>query len=120
MINHIHLIWQVQNGFKRDDVQRDFLKYVSQTIIKDLKINHPNILEEYYVGAKDRKYQIWQRNPLSIDLITKDIFIQKFDYVHYNAVAAGLCALPEDYKYSSAKYYETGWDEFGFLTHWLD
>jgi putative transposase len=24
---------------------------------------------------------------------------------------------PEEYKYSSARFYETGDDEFGFLTH---
>jgi len=33
-------------------------------------------------------------------------------------IAAGLCAFPEEYKYSSAKFYERGIDEFGFLTHW--
>jgi hypothetical protein len=41
------------------------------------------------------------------------------EYIHYNPVAAGLCAYPEDYKYSSAKFYETGVDEFEFLTHWM-
>lgn len=118
MINHIHLIWQVQGRFQREAVQRDFLKYVSQKIIKDLKFNHPDVLQKFYVGAKDRKYQIWERNALGVDLISKDIFFQKFDYVHYNAVTAGLCSVPESYKYSSANFYETGYDEFGFLSHW--
>jgi len=27
---------------------------------------------------------------------------------------------PEDYKYSSAKFYETGIDEFGLLTHYKE
>jgi hypothetical protein len=39
--------------------------------------------------------------------------------IHYNLVTAGLCAYPEDYKYSSAKFYETGEDEFGIKTRWL-
>ena len=42
------------------------------------------------------------------------------EYIHYNPVVAGLCAYPEDYKYSSAKFYKSGMDEFGFLTHWMD
>ncbi len=63
--------------------------------------------------------EIWERNPLIIDLLTKEMFIQKMEYIHYNPVAAGLCAYPEDYKYSSAKFYETGVDEFEFLTHWM-
>ncbi len=29
----------------------------------------------FYVGATDRAYQFWERNPLSIDLWIKEIFI---------------------------------------------
>ena len=29
MSNHIHLIWQIQQGQVRENVQRDFLKYTS-------------------------------------------------------------------------------------------
>lgn len=56
MSNHIHLIWQIQNGYERDAVQRNFLKFVSQTIQRDLEKNHPKVLERFYVGAKDRTY----------------------------------------------------------------
>jgi hypothetical protein len=31
-----------------------------------------------------------------------------------------ISPYPEDYKYSSAKFYETGIDEFGLLTHYCD
>ncbi len=34
--NHIHLIWQIQPGLKRENVQRDFLKYTAQKIKFDL------------------------------------------------------------------------------------
>jgi hypothetical protein len=43
---------------------------------------------------------------------------QKIDYVHFNPVKAGLCARPEDYFYSSARFYATGVDEFNMLTHY--
>lgn len=81
--------------------------------------NHPKVLEKFYVGKKDRIYQFWKRNPLSVDLWTKEVFIQKMEYIHYNPVAASLCAYPEDYKYSSAKFYETGEDRFSIITHWM-
>ncbi len=58
MSNHIHLIWQIQDGYERENVQRDFLKFTSQTIKRDLQKNHPAVLGKFYVGAKDRKYQI--------------------------------------------------------------
>jgi putative transposase len=36
---------------------------------------------------------------------------------HYNPVKAGLCSLPEDYYYASAKFYAAGIDDFGMFTH---
>ncbi len=119
MSNHIHLIWQIQPGHKRENVQRDFLKYTSQTIMRDLELNHPQVLKVFEVDAKDRKYQLWQRNPLSIDLWTKEVYIQKMEYIHNNPVTAAICSYPEQYKYSSAEFYQTGEDEFGILTHWV-
>ena len=119
MSNHIHIIWQIQHGYERDAIQRNFLKFVSQTIQRELEKKHPKVLERFYVGAADRKFQFWKRNPLSIDLWTKEVFIQKMEYIHYNPVAAGLCNCVEEYKYSSAKFYETGEDEFGITKHWM-
>jgi REP element-mobilizing transposase RayT len=34
MPNHLHLIWQLRAGRKREDVQRDFLKHTAQEIKK--------------------------------------------------------------------------------------
>ncbi|MBX3241602.1 MAG: transposase [Chitinophagaceae bacterium] len=118
MPNHLHLIWQIRNGHRPDAVQRDFLKFTAQRIKADLLINHLQVLAYFKVNAKDREYQFWERNPLSIELRTNAVYEQKLDYIHRNPVRAGLCKLPEDYKYSSAKFYETGIDDFGFLTHY--
>jgi len=59
-----------------------------------------------------------RRNSLGIDFFNEAVFIQKLDYIHYNPVKAGLCPLPEEYYYSSAKFYEYGMDDFGMLTHY--
>lgn len=117
MINHIHLIWQMQALINPTDVQRDFLKYTAQRIKRNLQKNHKSVLEHFRVNARDRAYQFWERNPLSIELRSSKVFNQKLDYIHYNPVRARLCKLPEDYKYSSALFYETGVDNWGFLTH---
>ena len=42
----------------------------------------------------------------------------KLEYIHYNPVKAGLCELPEDYYYSSAKLYQDGTNSFGMLKHY--
>lgn len=53
-------------------------------IMKDLRNNHQEILEIFTVNASDRKYQIWERNPLSISLWTQLVFKQKLNYIHLN------------------------------------
>ncbi len=45
----------------REHVQRDFLKFTARQLKFDLEKNHPQVLEKFYVGARDRKYQIWER-----------------------------------------------------------
>ena len=120
MDNHIHLIWQMKPDMDPEAVQRDFLKYTAQRIKNDLEKNHPQVLASFKVDAKDREYQFWERNALSVELRTDKVFRQKLDYLHWNPVKAGLCQLPEEYNYSSALFYETGIDNWGFLTHYRD
>ena len=52
----MHLIWQIHEGHERDAIQRNFLKFISQTIQRDLEKNHPKVLAKVYVNAKERKY----------------------------------------------------------------
>ena len=117
MSNHIHLIWQAFPNSTPQKVQASFMKFTAQQIKFDLLKNHPLILKEFRVNAADREYQIWERNPLSIDLYTNYAFMQKLEYIHWNPLKAGLCITPEDYYFSSAKFYTTGIDEFDILTH---
>jgi putative transposase len=50
-------------------------------------------------------------------LYTKEVFEQKLNYIHFNPVKAGLCSFPEEYYYSSANFYHSGIDIFGFLSN---
>ena len=120
MPNHFHLVWQIRAGHKPSDVQRDFLKFTAQQIKADLEKSHPAALEQFKVAAKDRTYQFWERNPLSVELWTEKTMLQKLTYHHQNPVRAGLCPWPEQYHYSSALFYHTGIDNWGFLTHLRD
>lgn len=118
--NHIHLVWHLKGGYRRADVQRDFLKFTAQRIKADLVKHHLPVLEHFRVDAKDRQYQLWERNPLSIELWTEKVALQKLTYIHQNPVRAGLCRWPEEYRYSSAAFYQTGSDHWDFLTHLRD
>ena len=82
--------------------------------------DHPEELREFLVNAKDRKYQFWERNPLSIEIWSEKVLLEKLKYMHENPVRAELCKYADDYKYSSALFYKFGKDNWGFLTHLRD
>ena len=118
MSNHFHLIWQLMGDHKRDAVQRDFLKFTGQQMLKRFRVEKSSILAELLVDAKDRKYQVWERNSLGIPLWSQEVFMQKLEYIHNNPVRAGLCKYSEDYKYSSARFYEKNEKDWDFLIHY--
>ena len=71
MNNHMHLIWQRAANHRRADVQRDFLKFTGQQILKNFRNDKSAMLGELLVGAKDRKYQVWERNSLKATVVRK-------------------------------------------------
>ena len=120
MPNHIHLIWRIQNEFKLEDVQRDFLKFTAKEIMSVMKREKgEKSWNSLYVDLKDRKFQVWKRNSMSIDLFSDKFFRQKLEYIHDNPCQPhwNLAIHPQSYRYSSCSYYETGKDEFGVITH---
>jgi putative transposase len=117
MQNHFHLIWQVLGDYLRDAVQRDFLKFTGQQILKHLRNEASTFQEELLVNAKDRKHQVWERNSLSVPLWSGKALWQKLDYIHNNPVRAGLCTYPWEYKYSSARFYLKNEKDWDFLVH---
>lgn len=57
MDNHIHIIWQARSDNTNRKNQHSFTKFVANKIKKDLKENHPEVLEHFWVSKGDRKYQ---------------------------------------------------------------
>ncbi|GAB2809605.1 hypothetical protein GCM10027043_06070 [Ferruginibacter profundus] len=115
MCNHLHLIWQPLPPQTLQSIQHSFLKYTAQEMKLYLQQYNADFLAQFKVQAKDRLYQFWERNALSIELRSTKVFNQKLNYIHQNPVKAGICVLPEAYFYSSASFYCTGVDEFKML-----
>ena len=133
MSNDMHGIWQAVSQISPagdnsrpglhgqrplQNVQQSFMKFTAQQIKFDLIKNDPKQLELYKVNAHDRHYHFWKRRSLGIELFSPAVFQQKLDYIHNNPVRAGLCDVPENYYYSSAKFYQTGIDHFNMITHY--
>lgn len=122
MPNHIHLIWNMLKMNGKESPATSFTKFTAHQIKSYLITRNPILLEEYKSEKVDRSYQFWKCDPLAIPLSTENILIQKLDYIHFNPTIEkwGLCQYPEDYKWSSASFYENAIDEFGILKHFRE
>jgi REP element-mobilizing transposase RayT len=119
MPNHIHLIWELLNMNGKELPHSSFMKFTSHKILYDLKFDNPEFLNQFKSDLNTRDYQFWQGDSLAIELYTPDVIFQKLNYIHNNPVQGKwmLANSPTEYPYSSAAYYATGYDNFGFLTH---
>ncbi len=117
MSNHIHLIWRINENNGKESAHRSFLKFTAHEFKKIIKQSDPAFLADFQVNATNKKYEFWQRDSLAVPLFTRAVALQKLDYIHKNPLAEhwNLVKDPCDYKYSSAKYYELGQKDFGFL-----
>ncbi|MEA5259934.1 transposase [Arcicella aquatica] len=122
MPNHIHLLWEMlkKNGKEMPDTS--FTKFTAHQFKHDLSKNHPHILEKFKSEKNDRQYHFWQRDALAIRVFSREMFIQKLAYIHLNPLQErwNLANRPENYVWSSAKFYELGEDNYGFITHFMD
>lgn len=119
MPNHIHLIWNILDNERKESVAGSFSKFTAHQFKKYLQAKDLTLLHQYSSNKTDRKFQFWKRDPLAIPLSNENILIEKLNYIHNNPIKEkwSLANLPEDYRFSSASFYKTGFDEFNFLTH---
>lgn len=122
MPNHLHVIWRISKGFKKEDIQRDLLKFTAREILQQVKVSNPGLYTQLQVQAADRSHQVWKRDSMSIDLYTDKFFQQKLNYIHANPCQPkwNLVSHPADYCFSSAAFYDEGKDPFQLLTHFQE
>jgi putative transposase len=122
MPNHIHLIWRVNEPNGKESPQGSFLKYTAHIFKKMLREEGVEKLNAYKTDAENKKYEFWQRDSLAIPLFTRNVAMQKLNYLHNNPLAEhwNLVKDPCDYKYSSARYYELNEKNFPFLKDLLE
>ena len=118
MPNHIHLIWEMINLNGKESPAGSFAKFTAHKFKAYLQANNLAELNNYCSNKSDRKYQFWKRDPLAIPLTSEKSFLQKLDYAHYNPVEGkwSLADCPENYRWSSASFYQGGIDEFGIVS----
>ncbi len=115
MPNHIHIVWEQHKLNGKETAFGSFLKYTAHRLLKKLK--ERGGASEYKVNAANKQYQVWQRDSLAVEIYSREVAVQKLDYIHANPVTRIWRLAKDDinYYYSTARFYETGVDDFGFL-----
>ncbi|WP_339700541.1 transposase [uncultured Roseivirga sp.] len=126
MTSHVHLILGTDETSKLEDIIRDLKSYTSRHIRKYMENNPQESRKEWMLwmmkraGEKksnNKDFQFWQQHNHPIELSTKEIMLQRLDYIHNNPVDAGFVDQPADWVFSSARDYEDqkGIIEISFL-----
>ena len=117
MPNHIHLIWKINQINGKESPKASFLKFTAHQFKKYVQQNGD--LEKYRVNASNKRYEFWKRDSLAIEIYSRWVAQQKLNYIHANPCSGKWTLAKNDlsYYYSSARFYEYGNDEFGFLSN---
>jgi putative transposase len=111
MPNHIHFIVYFRENNELSAHMRDMKKFTSTQIrIKLEVLGHTDIIEQIRNFKKGSSFQTWMDRYDDVYLQSKHLVETKLDYIHCKPLEAhwNLAKRPEDYKYSSAVYYEKG------------
>ena len=79
--------WKQQSSVKKNLIRNCFQNYESKSDITE---------------------PIWQRKYYSFNLFLSSKLIEKLNHMHASPVNAGLVEYPEDWKYSSARFFSQG------------
>jgi putative transposase len=117
MPNHIHLIWKLNSLNGKESPHASFLKFTAHEFKKKLKIEDAKQLECFSVEANNKQFEFWQRDSLAINLYSREMALQKLNYIHSNPLSKHwtLANEPSEYWYSSARFYERNEKHFPFL-----
>jgi putative transposase len=122
MPNHLHIVWEMVEKNGKEMPYASFNKFTSHQFLETLRVKNASSLSGYSENDLERKHRFWQRDPLAIYMDSKTKTEQKLDYIHLNPLQEhwNLVSKPQDYKWSSARFYETGIDEFNIITDYRE
>ncbi len=122
MPNHLHVIWEMLDNNGKEMPHASFNKFTSHQFLGHLRENQPEEIKFYEERTDERSHRFWQRDALAVKMDSRVKLEQKLEYIHLNPLQEkwSLVERPEEYKWSSAEYYERGIDDFGIVTHYRE
>ena len=101
-------------GIKSKEQVSEFLSRVKQPVSvqvhADLEKTPSRLLERLLVRERPGRhvFRYWQEGPgFDRNLFTVKAVQASIDYIHHNPVERGLCKLARDWRWSSARFYES-------------
>ena len=110
MPSHLHLIANTSMKFELADVIRDFKKYTSKALVRQIQ-QEPESRREWmlnrfdFEGKKNKKiknHKFWQDGNHAIEVFSEKVTWQKINYILQNPVVEKFVAKEQDYLFSSA------------------
>ena len=107
MTNHLHLIIRSGGNFLLQDILRDYKKFTSKAIIKEIQENPRESRKEWLMQQfkTSEGNRFWRGDNKPIELWSNKVIDEKINYIHQNPVEEGIVFRAEDYLYSSAADY---------------
>jgi len=111
--NHNHFIGQFTQDYPLSDFMRDFKRQTSDRILRQLKAEHnfeaQKLLADKVDHPEKQKHKVWENDYNAKDIFSSDFLEQKMNYIHNNPCQENwkLSEKPEDYLWSSARFYLT-------------
>jgi REP element-mobilizing transposase RayT len=113
MPSHLHLIARADNSYTLSDILRDFKKYTSKAIIRQIVTeteSRRDWMLEYFSKSGDThkrvtEHKLWQDGNHAEEINSNKFFNEKLEYIHNNPVEELIVERPEDYFFSSARNY---------------
>lgn len=113
MPGHLHLICRATGNEGISAFLRDFKKYTSNAIVKNI-MEEPESRREWILDKfkdtcshlkRNQEYKVWQDSNHAKIIYTNNFFYEKLNYIHNNPVEDLLVQNPEEYMFSSARNY---------------
>jgi putative transposase len=114
MPNHVHLIIRCLNDWQVGDSVRELKKSTAGLILRQYEAEGNAEALTYFASAvkpgQKQSHAVWEDEYQAKDVVSPDFLRQKMEYIHNNPMQPhwNLVEHPEDYVWSSARFYLVG------------
>ena len=105
MSNHVHLlIYPRRSIYDMGEIEAAIKLDVSRRALTYLRTHNPEGIKQLATGQKHTPYRFWTSgNGYDENITSYDDARDIADYIHNNPVRSGICAVPEEWEWSSAQ-----------------